>query len=433
MKDARHIAVQALLRLASDGAYSNLALDGLLRQSGLTGRDAAFASALFYGALERQLTLDHILCAHSSRPPAQLSPAVLAILRAGIYQLLYMDGVEDYAAVSESVALTRVFGAAKASGFVNGVLRSFLRAEKKIPPVKGKLSARLAVEFSCPAWLIDRWTIAYGEPAARRILAASLGKPPLYLRANTTRVTAPELAAKLTEEGIAAVCDDSLSGCLLVEGSAVPERLSAYAEGLFHVQDRASQICARTLGAVAGERVLDVCAAPGGKSFTIAEQMQNEGELIARDLHENRVRLIAAGANRLGLSCIHAAKGDASLSDETLGLFDRVLCDVPCSGFGIIRRKPEIKYKTWQQVQNLPETQYKILKTASQYVKVGGTLVYSTCTLLPEENEQVTARFLAAHPAFACLSQTTFTGGQEDSDGFFVCAMTRAADGEEHT
>lgn len=426
MKDARYTAVQVVLRQSEDHAYSNLLLDGLLKKNALTGRDAAFASALAYGVLERRLTIDHILRAHCTRPPEQLSPAVLAILRTGIYQLCYMDGVEDYAAVSESVALTRQFGAGKASGFVNGVLRSFLRADKQIPPPPKKAgrAEQLSVEYSCPAWLVQIWLDAYGEDATLRMLAASLGKPPLYLRANTLRTTGEQLVQTLAAEDVVSHCDMDFPACVTVESGGAPEKLAAFEAGLFHVQDRASQLCAAALDAQPGERVLDVCAAPGGKSFTIAQMMQGEGELVARDLRDSRTRLIAAGAQRLGLSCIETSSGDASSFDINLGFFHRVLCDVPCSGFGIIRRKPEIKYKTAESVQNLPEIQYKILQTSSQYLQPGGALVYSTCTLMPAENEQVTARFLKEHPDFSQVSQKTTTGEQE-SDGFFVCVMRK--------
>lgn len=426
MKDARYTAVQAVLRQSEDHAYSNLLLDGLIKKHALTGRDAAFASALVYGVLERRLTIDYILRAHCARPLEALSPAVLAILRTGVYQLCYMDGVEDYAAVSESVALTRQFGAGKASGFVNGVLRSLLRADKQIPPPDQKAgrAERLAVEYSCPAWLIGVWLKAYGEEATLRMLAASLGKPPLFLRANTLRTTGEQLVQALADEGVTARCGADFPACITMESGGAPEKLAAFKAGLFHVQDLASQMCAAAVGAQPGERVLDVCAAPGGKSFTIAQMMGNEGELITRDLRDSRTRLIAGGAGRLGLTCIHASNGDASRLDESLGLFDRVLCDVPCSGFGIIRRKPEVKYKSAESVQNLPEIQYKILKTSSQYLKPGGTLVYSTCTLMPAENEQVVARFLAESPAFSLAEQKTATGEQQ-SDGFFFSVLRK--------
>ncbi len=423
-KSARYTAAQALLRLAQSGAYSNLVLEPLIAQNRLDARDGAFASAVFYTALERRVTIDHILKKYSRQPLDGLDPAVLAILRTGVAQLAWMDGVDDYAAVNESVNLAREFGKAKASGFVNGVLRSFLRDGKQVPPAAGGQVQALSVAYSCPEWLVALWLEAYGQEACERILAHSLGRPPVYLRANTLRIDAQGLVRQLAEEGVQATAQPP-EGCVRVDGKIPVETLASFREGLFHVQDRASQLCAAALAPQPGERVLDVCAAPGGKSFTIAQLMQNRGEVVARDLHEKRVRLIAEGAGRLGISAIAASAGDASEWDAGLGGFDRVLCDVPCSGFGIIRRKPEIKYKPQKAIQNLPEIQYKILQTSAHYLKPGGRLVYSTCTLLPAENEQVVGRFLQAQAGFALCSQTTYTGEELDTDGFFVAVMEK--------
>ena len=406
MKNARETAVQALLRQSTENAYSNLVIDALATKNRLDARDAAFAAALFYGTLERRLTIDHILKQYSARPLTALSPQVRETLRAGVCQLVWMDGVDDYAAVNESVNLVKALGQAKASGFVNGVLRSFLRDGKRIPPVDGGRAEQLAVEYSCPAWLVGRWLEAYGEPACLRLLSQSIGRPPLYLRANTLMVSPERLAEILTGEG-------------------VPCTVETLRSGLFHVQDRASQLCAAALDPQPGERVLDVCAAPGGKSFTAAERMRDEGELVARDLHPKRAALVRQGAQRLGIECIRASAGDAGIYDPALGSFDRVLCDVPCSGFGVIRRRPEIKYKSWESVRNLPEIQYKILQTSSHYLKTGGSLVYSTCTLLPEENEQTVARFLEGNPEFTLESQRTCTGEAADTDGFFISVLKK--------
>ena len=425
MKNARETAVQALLRQSTENAYSNLVIDALATKNRLDARDAAFAAALFYGTLERRLTIDHILKQYSARPLTALSPQVRETLRAGVCQLVWMDGVDDYAAVNESVNLVKALGQAKASGFVNGVLRSFLRDGKRIPPVDGGRAEQLAVEYSCPAWLVGRWLEAYGEPACLRLLSQSIGRPPLYLRANTLMVSPERLAEILTGGGVPCTVETEPDGCIAVEGRVPIERLESFRSGLFHVQDRASQLCAAALDPQPGERVLDACAAPGGKSFTAAERMRDEGELVARDLHPKRAALVRQGAQRLGIECIRASAGDAGIYDPALGSFDRVLCDVPCSGFGVIRRRPEIKYKSWESVRNLPEIQYKILQTSSHYLKTGGSLVYSTCTLLPEENEQTVARFLEGNPEFTLESQRTCTGEAADTDGFFISVLKK--------
>lgn len=419
--NARAVAARALLRVEA-GAYSNLTLENMCVQAELDQRESAFASALFYTALERRLTIDHILKHYSAKPLDQLAPAVLASLRLGVCQLLYLEGVDEYAAVSESVELVKALEAAKASGYVNGVLRAFLRAGKKIPPARGGKGDRLSIEYSCPRWLVKRLLKTYGDDAVR-VLEASLGRPPVFLRANTVKCSAGELAERLAGEGVETEPPPDAPGCLLVKGRIVVERLEAFREGLFHVQDKASQLCAAALGARPGERVLDVCAAPGGKSFTLAEIMENQGLVLAMDLHEKRARLVEEGARRLGLSIVEARAGDATVFSPELGKFDRVLCDVPCSGFGIIRRKPEIKYKTPDSVENLPDLQYKIVRNSAQYVRDGGRLVYSTCTLLPEENGEVVRRLLADEPKLRLLSEETRLGG--DTDGFYTALIAK--------
>ncbi|WP_418427762.1 transcription antitermination factor NusB, partial [Anaerotruncus massiliensis (ex Liu et al. 2021)] len=232
MKDARTAAAQALMRMEGAGAYSNLVIDALSAKNGLSPRDGAFAAALFYGTLERMLTIDHILARYSAKPLSALTPAVRASLRMGVCQLLYMDGVDDYAAVSESVNLVKSLGCARASGFVNGVLRAFLRDGKAVPPAGGSRAGQLAVDYSCPAWLVKEWLASYGEEAALRMLAGSLGKAPVYLRANTLRITPEALCERLAAEGAEAVPAAPPGGCVAVRGRLAVETLSAFAEGL---------------------------------------------------------------------------------------------------------------------------------------------------------------------------------------------------------
>lgn len=421
---ARATAAQALMRLLASDSYSNLVIESLMLKNRLDARDGAFASALFFGVLERKVTLEHILAHYSAKPIAKLTPQVYAAALIGYYQLCFMGGVEDHAAVNESVNLVKELGCQSASGFVNGILRSFLRDEKNIPPAKKTAADQLSVQYSCPVWLVRRLLDIYGEEITGQFLAASLGRPPVYLRANTTKTTVEGLVDALKQVDVACESVVSLDGCVLLHDTPDIKKLETFQKGLFHVQDYASQLCAQTVGAQPGERVLDVCAAPGGKSFTMAQHMGNRGELVARDLHEKRVALIRQGAERLGLSCISASCGDAAVQDVSLGKFDRILCDVPCSGFGVIRRKPEIKYKPAGSIQNLPNIQYKILENSSHYLEEGGTLVYSTCTLLPEENGDVVRRFLDKHPLFSMVSEKTYIGDEcGDCDGFYVAVL----------
>lgn len=432
MKNARLLAVETLLRVDSAGAWSNLALDAQLRKYKLDDREAAFFSALFYGVLERTVTLDACIAAHSKTPLDKLSPAVLEVLRAGVYQLLYMDSVPDHAAVAESVELVRHLRKAQAAGFVNGVLRSFLRSGKSIPVPDSPISTRLSVEYACPEPVVELWLKSYGEDFTRRVLAGSLGRAPLYIRVNTLKISGEELISRLSAHGIE-VKTDELPHCLAIEKAGAVQELPEYRRGFFHVQDKASQLCALSLGAQPGERVLDACAAPGGKTFTLAQHMGDTGEIVACDLYEARAGLVSRRAKSMGFKSVKTLVRDMTGFDPELGLFDRVLCDAPCSGLGAIRRKPEIKRKNPADFERLPDLQYKILETASQYCKGGGRLIYSTCTLNPAENEEVVARFLAAHPEFTAAelpeaigkgSQKTFLD-EMGADGFFIAAMTR--------
>lgn len=433
MKTPRQITIEALMQVAQRNAWSNIALDNLLQKYHLDRRDSAFVGALFYGVLERLVTLDACIARHSRQPLEKLSPAVLAALRTGVYQLLYMQGVPDHAAVAESVEVVRHLRKAQAAGFVNGVLRSFLRAGKAVPIPASPLSASLSVEYSCPPALVELWLAGYGEPAARRILAGSLGRPPLYLRVNTLLISPGELAERLSAHGIEVAADPGLADCLAIAETGAVHKLPEYRRGFFHVQDKSSQLCAHALGAAPGMRVLDACSAPGGKAFTLMQLMQGKGEIVAADLHPHRTRLIDERARQMKLPGIRAVTRDMSLHDAELGLFDRVLCDTPCSGLGVIRRKPEIKYKSPGEFAKLPAIQYKTLETTAQYCKAGGLLLYSTCTLNPAENEQVADRFTAAHPEFSpCSLPETLGGGSSrtlldelGADGFFLSLWQR--------
>ena len=279
------------------------------------------------------------------------------------------------------------------------------------------------------------WLDSYGEENTEGILKTSLGRPPVYIRINTLKTTADALSVQLEEEGAVVRRDEMEENCLRVSGTGDVTALPAFQEGLFHVQDKSSQLCVKALDARPGMRVLDICAAPGGKSFTAAQWMHGEGELLAMDLYRARAALVAEGAQRLDIGCIAAKEGDASRYNSKLGLFDRVLCDAPCSGLGIIRRKPEIKYKNPEELGEIPQLQYNILSNSANYVKKGGILLYSTCTLNPGENEGVVERFLAEHRDFApCrLPQSLGSSGhtvtlfphQGDTDGFFISTMER--------
>lgn len=423
MANARKTALALLSRVEQGGAYSNLALDRAFSEEALSAREKAFAAALFYGVLERKMTLDYLIRAYSRVEFDKLDPSAVLLLRMGLYQLLYMEGVPDRAAVNETVALSEL----RHKGFVNAVLRAFLRdgGVLKLDPLAGE--ARLSVEYSCPKWLVKMWTRRFGEEQTLSLLKASLGRPPLFIKVNTLRASRGEVLAALEKDGIDARESALLPDCAEVghvSGTRI-EKSAAYCEGLFHVQDISSQLCCALVDPKPGETVLDLCAAPGGKSFTLAEKMENQGRLLSFDLHAGKLPLITEGAERLGLSIISAAENDASVYNETIPMADRVLCDAVCSGLGVIRRKPEIKYKPKAVLENFPPLQRAILETAKRYVKRGGVLVYSTCTLNETENEGVAESFLRENADFTLETEKNFFPTQTGGDGFFAAVFRR--------
>lgn len=430
---ARKLAVMLLDQTEQNQGYSNLLLDHALEDANLDPRDKRLCAALYYGVLERKLTLDFILSKYSKKPPEKLDSIVLQILRLGLYQLLYMQQIPDTAAVSESVKLTRKCKKSSASGFVNAVLRSFLRDGKEIPYPEDA-QERASVQYSAPLWLVKRLFADYGEEQAASFLENALQPPPLTIRRNPLAMTEEELMAACAEEGIEK--HPLVPDAYTFKGGNIRKH-AAFEKGCFHVQDAASQLCAMALDAHAGMTVLDLCAAPGGKTFTIAEHMEGNGMVYAFDLQPQRAGLIEKGAQRLHLKNVQAQAGDASVWNEKLPRADRVLCDVPCSGIGVIRRKPEIRYKEASQFAELPEIQYAILENAARYVKAGGLLMYSTCTILKEENEQVVQRFLQAHPEFVpepllpelhgqlAAPMVTLLPSFCNSDGFFMAKLRR--------
>ena len=392
MTDPRYLAVKLLNKTFGSGSYSNLQLDSGLKGSDLDERGRKLCSAVYYGVIERRLTLDHIIGGLSSRPIDKLDSIVLNILRCGVYQTMYMDSVPDNAAVNESVALAKKFRKTSASGMVNAVLRNFIRGGKEIRLPKDSTKA-MSVKYSAPEGLVKSLMEDYGSGAAESFLAASLEKSVTYIRRNPLRCTEEELLAALG--GIKA--ERYGENCFTVESGDVTAT-EAFKKGYFHVQGLASQLCCQVLAPDENDTVLDICAAPGGKTFTMAELMNGRGQIYAFDLHEKRAELIRRGAERLGLTNIKAAAGDATVFNSELPKFTKILCDVPCSGLGVIGSKPEIKYKDIFDFAGLPDIQYRIVCNALNYLEAGGTLVYSTCTVRKAENEAVCERLLREHP-----------------------------------
>lgn len=434
MLNARDAAVRLLLKIDRDDAYSTLSVAEESEKNRFPdGREQALFAALVYGVLERRVTLDYNIGLYLTAPLKKLHPKTLCILRVAAYQLLYMDKVPARAAVSEAVAQAKRMGVGFTASLINAVLRKLSEAGERLPdPADEK--TYLSVRYACPLPLLEHFLTYYGREQAERILAAFLGRRELFLRLNPLR--GEDIPARLAAEGLTVTPTD-LENCVSLTGTGNIAALPSFREGLFHVQDRSSQLCCKLLGARPGETVADCCAAPGGKSFTVAEYMHNDGMLYANDLYEHKRQLIAEGAARLGLTCIKPLCGDAMDLPDKIVSADRVLCDAPCSGLGVIGRKPEIRYKTPESFASLPELQYRLLSRCAVMVKPGGTLLYSTCTLNPAENEDVCDRFLASSPEFAVSDDPfyaslrgggryiTFFPEPAGGDGFFVALLRR--------
>jgi 16S rRNA (cytosine967-C5)-methyltransferase len=397
----RQAAYSVLLRIQKEGCYADQLMDRELSSGRLSGPDRGLFAELVFGVLRRQGTLDHILSGLLTQPLARQEPQVLIFLRLGLYQLLYLDRIPESAAVNESVNLAKQI-LPRASGLVNAVLRNYLRHKDSVtfPDPAAAPAASIAARHSHPAWLVKLWFSQIGEAETELLAEASSRQPPLTLRANTLATTREELLERFAANGItAAPCLFSPFG-LMVEGRHHIPGLPGFREGLFAVQDEASQLAGILLEPQPGERVLDTCAAPGGKATHLAQLMDNRGELLAMDVSGSKLPLIQEAAQRLGITIIRTRMADLLQSGAfPADAFDRVLLDAPCSGLGVIRRNPEAKWRlTPEDITRLAATQKVMLKNAIRMLRPGGVLLYSTCSTTLEENEAVVGDFLSRHP-----------------------------------
>ena len=340
MSNPRTVAVKALVKIEKDNAYSNITLNSIFKTVELKPVDKAFASALVYGVLDRRITLDWVLSQFMKTPIKKTAPFTLNVLRVALYQIMFMDKIPSSAAVNEAVKAVKSSKEARNSGFVNAVLRTVLREDIALPATDSVKD--LSIRYSCPSWIIESFLKDYGKENTLALLEESLKTPPVTLRVNTTKTTAETLEKELLESGFETE-STHLPNSLVLKNGADITSLESFKKGEFYVQDAASQTAVKTLSPKPFERVLDICAAPGGKSFTMACLMENKGEIVACDLYEQRVGLIKEGAKRLSLDIIKPETQDATVYNADLGLFDCMLCDVPCSGLGVLRRKPDIK------------------------------------------------------------------------------------------
>ncbi len=401
MADVRKIALNTIYRVLHDDAYSALALNSAIKDNNLSRLDSSFLSHLVYGVIERKILLDYIISQYSKIKPKKIENKTLIILELGLFQLLFMDKVPSSAAVNECVKLSKKVGAYKSSGFINAVLRNFIRNDCKYNlPDDSDIIEHLSVKFSCPQFLTKRFINQYGLDNAVSILEGLAQRPPLTIRVNTLKTTKEKLTKSLSDDGVKVSEISFLPNALNIENTGSIEELTSFKNGEFYVQDSASQLCCEMLDAKEGMTVCDVCSAPGGKSLYTAIKMNNKGKIYSYDLFEHKIKLIKESTKRLSVDIIDASVRDAQSTDDKIPTCDRLICDVPCSGFGIIRRKPEIRYKKATIIDNLPQLQYSILCTNADSLSIGGVLVYSTCTLCDEENISVVEKFLLEHPDF---------------------------------
>lgn len=441
----RAVAASALADLHRRQGYSNIVLDELLKNAAVSHADRNLLSRLFYGVIERRLTLDYVIGHASSTPIRKMHPLVRETLRVAVYQLLYMDRIPDAAAVNEAVSATRQLKQGHASGFVNGVLRRILREKGSLFANLPEGNEGLSIRYSCPTELISFWQKAYGYERAEQILSSLNEEAPEYVRVNTLRTNDDEFSQILEKTGINHQKTEDLPHCFRVNCAYLLKNLETETKNCYYYQDMASQWACLALDAQAGERIADVCAAPGGKSFTVAQAMHDQGYLLSCDIYEHKCQTMAQRAADFGITMLQTAVRDASapIPREWEAAFDRVMCDVPCSGLGVIRRKPEIRYKSLGEMQELPALQYAILEQSAKMVREGGVLQYSTCTLNPAENDEIVERFLREHTEFsprmlplnACfaalgepLSHTlTLFPSVHGSDGFFIAGFIKKA------
>ena len=433
---ARETALNALIACRKSGAWSNGVLKELTRRDRLDSRDAALATRLCYGVLQNRNRLDFYLRQLLTGKLKDLHPVVRDILHLGLYQIYELDKIPDSAAVNESVALAKKYCKnPKAASLVNGVLRSAVRTRGQL-----KEPVSYADRYSHPDELISLLKQNLPKGKLESVLIADNTAPQTVVQVNTLRISTAKLVERLAAEQVQAQPHGWMQDCLILSGTGSIENLPSFREGCFYVQDPASRLSVLCAGLPKEDiRVLDCCAAPGGKSFAAAIAMEGRGSITSCDIHGHKTELIAGGAARLGLTNITPRQQDATVPvPQWENAMDAVLADVPCSGLGIIRKKPDIRYKDLAQTEQLPQLQLQILKTQASYVKPGGILMYSTCTLLRRENEDVVNAFLAQHPEFHPeplplpevfpqneSGMLTLIPGEYDTDGFFICRLRR--------
>lgn len=412
MKNSRLASFDILYDILKNGAYSNIAVDKGLAE--VDSKDRGFTSRLVYGVVERKLTLDYFIDKFLT---SKAKPKVKILLYIGAYQILFMDKVPDAVAVYETVEIADLIGLSYYKKLINAVLHKIIECKSELDETDD-----LSIKYSCPPHLINMWKKMYGEEKTLTTLQAINNRPPVFAIPNRKFVDEGELQYELLDNGV----DCEVYGDVVkINSSFDLSNIKAFKDGLFYIEDYSSFSCAKALDCTNGEIVLDVCAAPGGKTFTMAQSGAN---VYAFDLYEHRVALIKKSAERLELYNIKSSINDALVYNENIPFADKILCDVPCSGFGIIRRKPEIRYKNLDDIKELPQIQYDILNTSSKYLKNNGRIIYSTCTLNKKENEKVVEKFLNNNINFKLINEITVFPSENSGDGFFYAIMEKIND-----
>jgi len=434
-KNARDVAVSAITAFRKRSAWSEGFLRNEIRSGRLSPKDAALATEIVNGVLQNKLLIDYYIKTFSSLKFNKISPGILDILEMAIYQIVFLDRVPDSAAVNDAVNRAKKNNP-KAAGFVNAITRKISSAKDSLPEIRESGTEKLSIKYSHPLWLAKKFVSVFGEETAEEILKANNKKIDVFVRVNTLKAKEEDVL-DIDEEGMSfekGIVPDSL----ILKVSGAMEQKKAFSDGLFYVQDTASQIAALTLNPKPESRVLDACSAPGGKSFLMAQLMENRGEIVSCDIHPHKLKLISDGAQRLGINIIRTKLSDATeFNRDFVDTFDYILADVPCSGLGIIRKKPDIRYKDGNEIEQLPVLQLEIIKNLSNYLRSGGTLLYSTCTILPEENSDVIEMFLSENKDFfeveeyfdiSCVKNKygiTLLPHMSKTDGFYMCKLRR--------
>jgi len=442
---ARETALMILLEVNEDGAYSNISIGEHFRKYEPDIKDKAFITELVNGTIKRKNTLDWIIGQYSDIKIKKISKYIINILRMGIYQIIYLDKIPKTAACDECVKLAKRYGHKASAGFVNAVLRKVSDNSESInyPLPENGIEKYLSVRYSHPEWLVNKWIEEFGTEFTESLMEANNKVPELSVRVNTIKTTKEELIKKLSELGIKTKNSEYADECLIISQALSIFNSEPFKDGLFSVQDESSALASKVMDPKKGELIIDVCSAPGGKTTHIAQLMNNKGILIARDKSKQKIESVAKLAKNLGIRIIKTEVFDAEKTDDSLiDKADRVLVDVPCTGFGIIRRKPEIKWKeNNSDLKNIRLIQKTILNCAAKYVKVGGVIVYSTCTLGKEENQDVVSEFLADNEGFEPSEIAEFLPRKlkdkakkhfiqlfpntDKTDGFFIARMQR--------